>query len=505
MVVVPRAAFANSSFSEVQGLYQEGQYFKAARYAFAEVEQDRHLQGSGYAWITLSLIQAHLDHAATYFFIKTLQSGDKAAIRRVLSKTEELIHHVGADILRKYLIRHTHYEDYDEWNRSAYLYALAKDALLAGQEDRAIGYVNGIQSSSPLWPFAYQIRGVANAILGKNDAALEDFRSCAKRSDDVIISGEGRDSLRVAQSRREADDLKSRCIASEARTLYQMERFEEADRVYDKIPKGSFVWPDILFEQAWNAFGRSEYNRTLGKLVTYKSPALSFEFNTEIEVLRAQAYLGLCLYQDANETVNEFNGKYSRVGEEAKHFVEANSSDLGAFYDFGKKALSSSLSSKNTLYLMADRFVRGPYFQDLVISEREVNAEEAAIQQFDRLQPGVGHSSSQGFPGFLSQVLNWRMKSIRLLGGAFVKNSLIDYHSALISDFEKMAFIKLEMLKRAKEKLMNPHSGAGDQDRSRGNIEPTRRDDQYRWSFNGEFWNDELGDYVFGLESECNK
>ena len=32
---------------------------------------------------------------------------------------------------------------------------------------------------------------------------------------------------------------------------------------------------------------------------------------------------------------------------------------------------------------------------------------------------------------------------------------------------------------------------------------PSRRDDQYYWSFNGEFWNDELGDYVFGLESQC--
>jgi hypothetical protein len=42
-------------------------------------------------------------------------------------------------------------------------------------------------------------------------------------------------------------------------------------------------------------------------------------------------------------------------------------------------------------------------------------------------------------------------------------------------------------------------------DRSRGNIVPRRRDDQLWWSFNGEFWTDELGDYVFALESECGK
>ena len=65
-------------------------------------------------------------------------------------------------------------------------------------------------------------------------------------------------------------------VAGEARTLYQMDRFDEADQVYDRIPKASLVWPDILFEQAWNSFGRQEYNRSLGKLVSYKSPALNF-------------------------------------------------------------------------------------------------------------------------------------------------------------------------------------------------------------------------------------
>ncbi|HUP56010.1 MAG TPA: hypothetical protein VM598_01060, partial [Bdellovibrionota bacterium] len=76
-----------------------------------------------------------------------------------------------------------------------------------------------------------------------------------------------------------------------------------------------------------------------------------------------------------------------------------------------------------------------------------------------------------------------------------------DYHQELIADTEKMAFIKLEMLKRAKDQILKrPSRGV---DRSWGNVEPSRRDDQYYWSFNGEFWNDELGDYVFGLESQC--
>jgi hypothetical protein len=59
------------------------------------------------------------------------------------------------------------------------------------------------------------------------------------------------------------------------------------------------------------------------------------------------------------------------------------------------------------------------------------------------------------------------------------------------------------MLGRAKHRLV--YQRPGDAERNRGNVIPTRRGDQYYWSFNGEFWDDELGDYIFGLESECGR
>jgi hypothetical protein len=486
---------------EAAQLYRSSQYFKSARYAFAAFENDPRLKPDAYAWITMGLLRAGLPNAASYFFIRTLQSGSPAAIRSVLTQTQDLLVYVGADLLRKYLIRYTKYEDYDSTNRSAYLYALAKDSILSGEPSRALGYLNGMDRSSPLWPYGLHLRGSANALLGRDAEAVEDFERCASDADRVVSSRLS-DARRIRDAEREADDLRSRCIAGSARTYYQAEKFEESDRIYDRIPKRSYVWPDILFEQAWNSFARYQYNRTLGKLVSYKSPALKFVFNSETDVLRAQSFLALCLYSDANGVINEFNSKYTTVGEEVKSFVESNDRNLNAFYELGKAALKSSLYTKNDFYRLTNRFVRGPYFQNLVLSERRLASEGEAIRRFDAMQPGVSHNLSQGFPGFLEEVLRWRLKSIQLLGGAFVKNSLIDYHAALIEDFEKMAFIKLEMLKYAKEKLLNTKSSSIG-DRSRGSVEPSRRDDQYKWSFNGEFWNDELGDYVFGLESEC--
>ncbi|MBI3534863.1 MAG: hypothetical protein HY072_05180 [Deltaproteobacteria bacterium] len=301
----------------------------------------------------------------------------------------------------------------------------------------------------------------------------------------------------------EAEDLQGRCLAGRARTYYQMGNFIKADQTYEQINKKSMVWPDILFEEAWNSFGKEEYNRTLGKLASYKSPLLSFVFNSETDVLRAQAYLALCLYGDANEVINEFHTKYSTLGEEIKRYVESNSNNLGEFYQLGKSAFRDSLYTKNAFYQLINRFVRGPYFQNLIDAERQIQQEKVVILQFSQMQTGVSQEPGYGFTGFLNLVLNWRIRSLQLIGGVFVKNSLIDYHTSLISDFDKIAFIKLEMLSRAKHKLIFKKPSVAE--RSRGNIIPSRRDDQYYWSFNGEFWLDELGDYVFGLESECGK
>ncbi len=69
--------------------------------------------------------------------------------------------------------------------------------------------------------------------------------------------------------------------------------------------------------------------------------------------------------------------------------------------------------------------------------------------------------------------------------------------------FEGLSYIKLEMLSLKKDSLYDVSSA---QDRMRGDIKNLQRNDrQYFWKFNGEFWADELGDYVFSLKSECRK
>ena len=64
-----------------------------------------------------------------------------------------------------------------------------------------------------------------------------------------------------------------------------------------------------------------------------------------------------------------------------------------------------------------------------------------------------------------------------------------------------MSYIKLEVLAQRKEQLYRSDVIPGTK---RGDVKYIERNDkQYFWTFNGEFWADELGDYVFALRSEC--
>jgi hypothetical protein len=90
----------------------------------------------------------------------------------------------------------------------------------------------------------------------------------------------------------------------------------------------------------------------------------------------------------------------------------------------------------------------------------------------------------------------------RTLIGAYTRAGLASKYDELFTAFEGMSYIKLEILALKKEQLYK--TDAIFPGKKRGDVKYIDRNDkQYFWTFNGEFWADELGDYVFALRSEC--
>jgi hypothetical protein len=109
---------------------------------------------------------------------------------------------------------------------------------------------------------------------------------------------------------------------------------------------------------------------------------------------------------------------------------------------------------------------------------------------------------SSKFKTILIENLKDSLNLQRDLIGGYAKAQLQVYGAQMNRAFEDMSYIKLEILSKRKTELYEQVSLRGE--RARGDFMYVKRTDkQYFWNFKGEFWADELGDYVFALRSEC--
>ena len=354
-------------------------------------------------------------------------------------------------------------------------FILAKKALNSGGLNEALRYLKKISGSHFLYPYAKNMEGVIYANRGNNNEALNSFRACQSAS-----------SSKNTNSKQNLDA----CTAGIARVKYAMRAYDEADLLYLDIEKSSTIWPKILFEEAWNSFYQNNYNRTLGKLVSYKAPVFEYIFNPEVDVLTALSYLKLCLYSDAKKTADDFRSSYWSDFKTLNRTLKRYKNQYSNYYEMALSYEQYGRASNKLLVRLLGSITQENVYIDL--RKQKYMAEK-------EMQKIRGERNSR-FKRFMLKNNEETIDSYRKLIGVFVKDRLVDYYGQLYKAFEGMSYITLETLAQKKAKLYSFDK----KDRSRGDIQYIERNEkQYFWDFNGEFWADELGDYVFALKSEC--
>ena len=365
-------------------------------------------------------------------------------------------------------------------------YILAKKYFRRARYDEAMQALGGsISSDHPAKPFALHLEGAILSIKGQHAMARERFRSCVGSSNRFM----GRYSS-DPNRRRQLVINRDSCLAGIARNYFSARNFQKANLAYLDIEKSSPVWPEILFEEAWNSFYRGNYNRSLGKLVTYNAPVLNFIHNPEINVLRALSYMELCLWDDARKSVDDFYGRYESGTDRARQLMRRNRKNLNYFY-----SIAENRKMEKTNNVLLDGIIasldRDAAYQELYQSLQDGRSE---VEKISRI-------TNARLKRTLSSNVRDSMNLQKNLIGGYVRKVVDNSLRSMGKMFEGMSYIKLEVLGRQKTTLYGEDSTRG---RSRGALRHLRRNDkQYFWTFNGEFWADELGDYVFALKSEC--
>lgn len=365
-------------------------------------------------------------------------------------------------------------------------YILAKKYFRAGQYNKALESLNKtIPSSHPVKPHALFLEGSIASITGRHAQAIQAYRECITRSRRALSSAS------EYHRQRQLSINRDNCIVGIPRTHFAAGNYNEATMSYLDLDKSSYIWPEILFEEAWSSFYQRDYNRTLGKLVTYKAPILDFIFNPEIEVLNALTYMELCLWNDTQKVVDDFYTEYEKQVVHAQRFLDEHGKDYKYFYLLAKSVLDGRERGGQMLNQMLRFIVRDAAFVEIYESFQNGRSELEKIQ----------NHSNERFRQILGVNLRDSLLLQRDLIGAYVRANLEMYTQQVQTALVDMSYIKLEVLSRRRTELYNLEPV---QERTRGDIANVKRSDkQYFWTFNGEFWADELGDYVFSLQSEC--
>ena len=364
-------------------------------------------------------------------------------------------------------------------------YILAKRLFIKKQYQAALNELSGIDADHTAYPFIANLKGAIFSHLNNQNEAETQFRDCINASERMV---------KRVDSQIQKDQLQTNrdyCVAGVARAQFAVNDYKKAENSYLDIQKDSFVWPEILFEEAWTSYYLKNYNRTLGKLISYKAPVFDFVFKPEVEVLTALTYLRMCLYEDARKTADGFYNELLNPSRELRKFLISRGKDYRYYYNL----MADHESNKPAPISILDNILKSVR-KDAAYLEMK-SALTLAIAEYNVLRK----KSGTGMRLSLIKNVKTLVDEYRLTLGAYVRTGLVSKYAELYSSFQGMSFIKLEVLAQKKERL---YQSEDSQNRKRGDVKYIERNDkQYFWTFNGEFWADELGDYVFALRSEC--
>lgn len=327
-----------------------------------------------------------------------------------------------------------------------------------------------------LFPEALLVKATAYYFDKKYAKAVKYYNMCAEEAGNRKNDSD-------AKLRNYFAVIEESCIIDVARLRFKQGEFEKAIRRYEDIPKTSIKWPYILLEKAWAYYYLGDYNRSLGILITYNSPLLESYFMPEAEVLKALSYYQLCLYPDALSIVNKFYDTYKPKVDALKKAANVRG-DLPFFEMMFKPLSESEKDNKFLRNIITQVSKRVKYSLDLnslyaINSEIFQNHKDANMEKLLRTQRD------------LKEQINH-----------YVKVSIIKFINETHKLSQDMFNLKLEILAKQRDLVYKQEKLIAN--RSRGDLENVdRKDFQEFWTFQNAFWADELGDYSFGLESNC--
>lgn len=370
--------------------------------------------------------------------------------------------------------------------RGFYFYYLGIEAFNRRKYEQASALFNKVPSGSPYFTKAQFHLGVISNMRGAHTRAINYFER---------VKG-------TAGNGEQGEWIREQAILNIARVHYEVKRYKSSIGYYAQIPRTSDVWLQALFEAAWALFMIQNHNSTLGTIHTIHSPFFDNRFFPESYILQAITFLRLCRYKQVKGSLARFKGRYQTTFRELNSMLDKYQGDTKGFFKLIYDYRVGSLSSYKSAQPILDALSRTDVYREAGNTIRFADNEIARLTNY------AGRWGSSGLQDELSGFLRNKKTAAIKDAGRRLFDQGTGYYAYLKELSDQTIGINTEMvLGRVDELREKLNYGTADKKANfiGGLQELNVSQDLEYWPFEGEYWEDELGGYVYNIDSLCSQ
>lgn len=284
-----------------------------------------------------------------------------------------------------------------------------------------------------------------------------------------------------------------------ARVNYEIKRFPEAISYYGQIPRDSENWLDAIWEASWAFFFMEKFNNSLGNIHTIHSPFYDNRFYPEAYILQSITFLRMCRYDQVKESMRRFKDRYQPVFGDVKGMLNRFKGDPKGFfkyvYDYRKGDLNSYRKAEEIVKKLSQVDSFKEAMDTIRFSDRELNA----LRNYREWQ-------ASGLLDSLNQFLESKKSAAVLDAGQRMYREGATYYTTLLelSNQTKLIVAEMQLGKLASLRALIKVTGEDRKTQFIGGMQKLNINQTLEfWPFEGEYWEDELGFYVYNMASRC--
>jgi tetratricopeptide (TPR) repeat protein len=281
-----------------------------------------------------------------------------------------------------------------------------------------------------------------------------------------------------------------------ARMFFTVGNYGAAERFYQRIPQESENWLDALYELSWTYFHEGNYARSMGNLWTLDSPYFEDQYFPEAKLLQATILYATCSDRQVIALVDKFVPEFQALKKEVQTIL-ARTQDPSEFY-FYLARLAATESSKLSIEIrrlfnaaLSNRRMRR-YFDFLL----QLNEEVKKVQALAKLT-----LAKSVVMRLLHDISSFRELMIAEAGDlARQRMDRVRKHvSNMLADSLRLKFETIRRMRSRIEKGKAPELAQSER------MDITSDDEHVLYDFDGEYWRDELGSYLYRVRDRCKK